>query len=1045
MKRSGPYNVMRNPNDWENVPRDPVTIGGAILGAIGVTATATVTAVVGYVATTAVTSWAMSALAPKPDYGAFGGVAGESADASFESRGILVNARAPAASAEFVYGEVRKGGPVTFYEETGESNKYLHQIVVLAYHEIDAVVSIYINDEIVTIGQSVVYSYAVTYVTATQGGLGPRNKFAALTSTQNYSNGSTLSQEQFLALGGTLDAGETYYTGQINLKSVDSVLENVVTTPRWTNDDGPKIRIRTHLGNQTSADSALVAETSANSSVIGRGVAYLYIRYAFDQDVFANGVPLITALVRGKKVYDPRTGSTAYSNNAALCVRDFITSDYGLNDQTIDDVSFAAAANESDESISLSGGGSEKRYTINGIVKSGSSIGQVLGQQMTACAGTLFRGTGYWKLKVGAYSAPVKTLTLDDLRGPINLQTRVSMRENFNAVRGTFNNAAQDYITTDYPQTVSTAFKTEDGGEEVALDLPLPFTTSAATAQRIAKLTLFRGREQMTLDADFGLEAFGVEAGDIIAFTNERYGFDEKEFEVVGWRFSTDQDAGDLRVRLSLRETSAAAFSWNAEESQITANNTNLLSYTTVPDLGLSISDELRVYNENAANVAILSLTSSLPALIDYVQVEFKRSADATWIEAGQGNLGTFEINNIVDGLYDFRARAVNSFGLRGAWATRIAYSVEGLAPPPANVTNFSGNVVGNSLHLSWSPVPDLDLSYYKVRFSSETSGATYSNAIDLVSKVARPGDSVVVPAQTGTYFIKAVDKLGGLSASPASFVVLVDSNNVEDFNAIATLTEHPSFSGVRSSVVVLTDDEGNYLALDTAAQFDSATGDFDDALGLLDGGSGDVVPSGIYYFSNSIDLGEKYTSRIKPTFKVDYLDYVNDFDSATGDFDEREGDFDGDPDQFDTTSASIELRHTDDDPAGAPSWSDWQNFIVADISARAMEFRVVMTSRSTSATPAVRELSAEIDMPERTETQQDITITGSKVVTFPTAFKAAPALGLSLANLADGERYVISNKTRTGFTIDVLNGGTTSTNPVTLDYVARGYGKELT
>ena len=82
--------------------------------------------------------------------------------------------------------------------------------------------------------------------------------------------------------------------------------------------------------------------------------------------------------------------------------------------------------------------------------------------------------------------------------------------------------------------------------------------------------------------------------------------------------------------------------------------------------------------------------------------------------------------------------------------------------------------------------------------------------------------------------------------------------------------------------------------------------------------------------------------------------------------------------------------------------------------------------------------------MPERIESEQDLVFTGTKSVTFPTAFKDTPALGISLANLADGERYVITNKSRSGFDIEILNGGVTSTNSVTLDYVANGYGKEL-
>jgi hypothetical protein len=108
------------------------------------------------------------------------------------------------------------------------------------------------------------------------------------------------------------------------------------------------------------------------------------------------------------------------------------------------------------------------------------------------------------------------------------------------------------------------------------------------------------------------------------------------------------------------------------------------------------------------------------------------------------------------------------------------------------------------------------------------------------------------------------------------------------------------------------------------------------------------------------------------------------------------------------------------------------------------LQFRLLMTSTDTNVTPLVSALSASIDMPDRTEAQADITFTGTKAVTFPTAFKATPAIGLSLANLTDGDRYTITSKSRTGFTINTFTGGSASTNAVTLDYVAKGFGKEL-
>ena len=667
--------TVKNWNDWDRVARDPVTIGAFILQGAGTYATQYI---VGYLVTTAITSWAVAALAPKPDFSSFG------------SQGTLVNSRDSAAAVEFVYGEVRKGGVVTFYESTGEKNKFLHQVIVLAGHEVEAVDDIYINDQIADWNES-----------------------TGLVSTAGAGDDQT--------------------------------------------DWSGSIRIRKHLGDQTTADSELVSETSVDANFVGSEIAYLYVRYEYNQDVFANGVPLITAKVRGKKVYDPRTAATIYSNNSALCIRDYIASVYGLNDNAIDEVFMAAAANEADEVVALDAGGTEPRYTTNGIVSASKSTGSVLGDMVTSCAGTLFWGSGYWKLKVGVYTAPVKTLTLDDLRGPINLETRISMRDNFNAVRGTFNDASQGYITADYPETISAAFKAEDGGEEVVLDLPLAYTTSAATAQRLAKLTLFRGREQMTMNADFGLEAFSVEVGDIIEFENERYWSGGKEFEVVGWRFAADQQAGDLRVNLTLRETSQAAFDWNAEETAIISNNTTLPTFASVvAPTNLTLTATASVNNDGITIPAIKATWDISPnAFVQYYEIQYKRlggEEDYGSISAAQddsddwgsiavtatseedygltnepilspdaefasvlGSSNSFTIEPVLNGYdYQIRVRAVSALGVRSPFIT-AALASQGDTTPPNEPLSLTA--VGGSKYISvgWTNPADQDLSYVEV------------------------------------------------------------------------------------------------------------------------------------------------------------------------------------------------------------------------------------------------------------------------------------------------------------------------------------------
>jgi hypothetical protein len=80
-----------------------------------------------------------------------------------------------------------------------------------------------------------------------------------------------------------------------------------------------------------------------------------------------------------------------------------------------------------------------------------------------------------------------------------------------------------------------------------------------------------------------------------------------------------------------------------------------------------------------------------------------------------------------------------------------------------------------------------------------------------------------------------------------------------------------------------------------------------------------------------------------------------------------------------------------------------------------------------------------------RTESGEDIVSgAGAKVVTFPTAFANTPAIGIGAQDLQTGDYYQLSSKSRTGFTITFYNSSDTAISR-TFDYVAKGYGQEVT
>lgn len=858
---------------------------------------------------------------------------------------------------------------------------------------------------------------------------------------------STGEQNKYLHTIVALAGHECEEIGSILLNDKVVTLDGsgYVTASPWNS----KIRIIKHDGSQTTADSTLVSETSVGNTFIGKDIAYLYIRMEHDPDVFAAGIPQVTAVVKGKKVYDPRTTLTAYSNNAALCIRDYITGDHGFNDPTVNDTYFTVAANDCDDNIPLKDGATtQKRYTIDGIVHSGRPKGQIMADMMVACNGQLFRGAGDWRLKVGVYTSPVASFTLSDFRSGIQFSTRAGLADSFNIVRGKFVHDNSDWVENEYPPVESAAFLAEDAGIENELDLPMIFTTNSARAQRTAKQILYRAREQMTLSAEFSLAAANVEVGDIVDLTVDRYGWASKLFQVETWKLVTPAD-GPVRVAMTLRETSEAAFDWDAEEADLAVNDTNLPDAHHKPIVGLSVvGGEIRLANEQVTGVALVDVTTG-DNRAQEIEFQYRSTGATSWLPAGSTGVvsdsNRFEVVGISDGAFDFRARAISALGVRGDWATVTNTWLTIFATPPSNVEDFAANVVGNTLHLTWTPVADLDLSHYRIRYATETIGASYSNARDLVTKVSRPANSVTVPAQSGTYFIKAFDKLGNPSPAPTSIAIDMDMAAVMGLNVIETLTQHTAFAGAKTDVVLLNDEGVNYITLDTDTLFDSITGNFDDQTGFFDGGGDQSVmaATGYYEFDNHVDLGQKYLSRVSTAMDIRYLEYADTFDAAAGLFDSREGDFDGDPTQFDTTTARTQISYTDDDPSGAPTWSDWADFVVGDVAARAIRFRVAMQTSSDSAAPSIRELSAAVDMPDRVEGDSDITYTGSTTVTFPHAFKTTPAIGVAAA-LADGDRYAITSKSRTGFTITTYTGASVSTNSMTFDYVAKGYGKEL-
>lgn len=103
--------------------------------------------------------------------------------------------------------------------------------------------------------------------------------------------------------------------------------------------------------------------------------------------------PRVSCVVKGRKVYDTRTSTTAFSQNPAMIVRDLLvdtTYGLGLASSAIDTTSLEALANACDATVTpVTGGSAEKKWQLDYVLDVQSPAVDHLTQMLAGCRATL--------------------------------------------------------------------------------------------------------------------------------------------------------------------------------------------------------------------------------------------------------------------------------------------------------------------------------------------------------------------------------------------------------------------------------------------------------------------------------------------------------------------------------------------------------------------------------------------------------------------------------------------------------------------------------
>lgn len=491
------------------------------------------------------------------------------------------------------------------------------------------------------------------------------------------------------------------------------------------------------------------------------GIAYSVIRVAQGD---STGVPAFTARIRGRLLYDPRSDSTAWSDNPALALADFnVDTRYGFarGESAAWWASVEALADINDELLS-----GQKRRTIGLVIDSV--------QKTTDWRETLRAHAGCWIVPDGASdllvpdapSSPVMDLTATDIQGLRLSRPRASQSPTIIKVR--------------YTDTSVTPNR--DG---VAI-IKAPGIDEGTTPRRISEVSMSgivtlghatrAGTERLNafllgdLDAEWTASDYGarLRIGDVVRIS---YGtrLTLKQFRVKSVK---PGKPGRWRIQASEYDVAMHSDTVVADPSPV---DTALPAPTDPPALtGISAAEEV-FQLENGTWSSRLRVTWDEPdyPYVAHYRVEVYRLGEL--IATATTRTGDYVTASVQEGVeYVIKAAVVTSIGTVSEWA-QDNITPAGKYLVPGNVPSVQVFEAGGRVYVSWEPAVDLDIWRYEVRYGP--TGGTWDTAtqIDRVDALRLTSDQI--PVGDWTVYVKALDSVGQYSTSAATATVTVTSD----------------------------------------------------------------------------------------------------------------------------------------------------------------------------------------------------------------------------------------------------------------------------
>ncbi len=382
---------------------------------------------------------------------------------------------------------------------TGTNNKFLHKVLTLAGHQINAITAVYFNQEAV----------------------------GTLTSITGSANDGKVTTGTF--------ANKAWVRGYLGTsgQTADFILDNALTG--WTSNH--RGRGVAYVATQKELDDTVWKQGETTDTFDTEG------KLCYDPrlDTSPGANP---------------TNATyyAYTRNATLQRADFIidaTLGLGEDPARVDWDMVVTAADIDDEAVAVPTASTQPRYRGDlALFATDPYEDNIL--TLTACnlGSTLYSGPK-WRIRSGAWETPTFEITDSNVMGPIEVETAYPYKDRWNSVRGSFRDPASNYQANEFPPISVASYVSADGAtiyKDVALDC-----INVYEAQRRAIYIARKSRNAEVLTVPCDLSLWKVRPGDTGLVNLTELGMVNEQVRCESWAFTPD---GLVALRLRVEAAS---------------------------------------------------------------------------------------------------------------------------------------------------------------------------------------------------------------------------------------------------------------------------------------------------------------------------------------------------------------------------------------------------------------------------------------------------------------------------------------------------------